>query len=585
MDYQLISPRDASMTALEQVLRNRGINDPYGYLNTDVTNVYAPTLLDNIAEGAKMLVKHISQGSKVMVQIDSDCDGYTSAALLINYINKLFPHFAQSNISYRPHTGKQHGLILDTIPDDVKLVIAPDSSSEDYEVHQVLKEKGVDVLVIDHHEADHASEYACVINNQLCDYPTKSLSGVAMVYKFCCYLDSIMGTDYAQDFIDLVALGLVADMMDLRDFETRYLVDTGLNNIRNPYFKGMVAKNAFSIGGAVTPFGVSFYIAPYINAVTRSGDMEEKVVLFEAMLDFRAYEQIPSTKRGCKGELESRVEQACRNCVNIKNRQTRTRDASLEIIEQIIEDQNLLANKIVAVRLNEAQKTTLSGLIANELMSDYKKPILILSETKHDVLDDDGNVVDVEIWWEGSFRGPNVPQLESVKDFFAGLPEVEYTAGHANAGGVGVKDKNFDSFIASANAALKDVEFTPSYKVDFIYDARIGGFKNDFESLADYKHIWGQEVEAPKIIIENINVNKDNLALMKGTTMKIIPSGQPEIDLIKFKVSEQEYETLYSEAGCVTITVLGVCERNTYNNRPQLIIKDYVITNRCDYYF
>jgi single-stranded-DNA-specific exonuclease len=75
-------------------LRNRGINDPYGYLNTDVTNVYAPTLLDNIAEGAKMLVKHISQGSKVMVQIDSDCDGYTSAALLINYINKLFPHFA-----------------------------------------------------------------------------------------------------------------------------------------------------------------------------------------------------------------------------------------------------------------------------------------------------------------------------------------------------------------------------------------------------------------------------------------------------------------------------------------------------------
>lgn len=208
MDYQLISPRNTSITALEQVLRNRGITDPYGYLNTDVTDVYAPTLLDNIAEGAKMLVKHISQGSKVMVQIDSDCDGYTSAALLINYINKLFPHFAQSNISYRPHTGKQHGLILDTIPDDVKLVIAPDSSSEDYEVHQVLKEKGVDVLVIDHHEADHASEYACVINNQLCDYPTKSLSGVAMVYKFCCYLDSIMGTDHAQDFIDLVALGL-----------------------------------------------------------------------------------------------------------------------------------------------------------------------------------------------------------------------------------------------------------------------------------------------------------------------------------------------------------------------------------------
>jgi single-stranded DNA-specific DHH superfamily exonuclease len=63
-------------------------------MNTDVSDVLEPTLLDNIQEGARMLVKHISQGSKVMVQIDSDCDGYTSAALLINYINKLFPHFA-----------------------------------------------------------------------------------------------------------------------------------------------------------------------------------------------------------------------------------------------------------------------------------------------------------------------------------------------------------------------------------------------------------------------------------------------------------------------------------------------------------
>ena len=90
----------------------------------------------------------------------------------------------------------------------MKLVIAPDSSSNDYEVHQQLKEKGIDVLVIDHHEADKISENACVINNQLCDYPTKSLSGVGMVYKFCSYLDSLLNKDYAEQFLDLVALGI-----------------------------------------------------------------------------------------------------------------------------------------------------------------------------------------------------------------------------------------------------------------------------------------------------------------------------------------------------------------------------------------
>jgi len=51
----------------------------------------------------------------------------------------------------------------------------------------------------------------------------------------------------------------------------------------------------------VTPFGISFYIAPYINATIRIGTLDEKMILFESMLDFKAYELIPSTKRGCKG--------------------------------------------------------------------------------------------------------------------------------------------------------------------------------------------------------------------------------------------------------------------------------------------
>ena len=82
-----------------------------------------------------MLVKHISQNDKVLIQVDSDADGFTSSALLINYLYCLFPGFVQNNVYYRIHTGKQHGILLDTIPDDIKLIIAPDSSSNDYEVH------------------------------------------------------------------------------------------------------------------------------------------------------------------------------------------------------------------------------------------------------------------------------------------------------------------------------------------------------------------------------------------------------------------------------------------------------------------
>lgn len=122
------------------------------------------------------------------------------------------------------HNGKTHGIITDTIPKDVKLVIAPDSSSNQYEEHKKLKEQGIDVLVLDHHQAEKVSTFACVINNQLCDYPTKSLSGAGMVYKFCSYIDKMADCNYADLFLDLASLGNIADMMDLRDFETKHIV-------------------------------------------------------------------------------------------------------------------------------------------------------------------------------------------------------------------------------------------------------------------------------------------------------------------------------------------------------------------------
>ena len=579
MEYQLITPRiplDRVLTAVEQVLANRGIapENVEHYLHTSDQDILDPALIMNIDEGIRILIKHIAQGDKVLIQIDSDCDGYTSAAELINYLNRLFPGFVQSNIYYRIHTGKQHGIILDTIPDDVKLVIAPDSSSNDYEVHQQLKERGIDVLVIDHHEADAISENACIINNQLCDYPTKSLSGVGMVYKFCSRIDELLNVDYADDYLDLVALGMVADMMDLRDFETRHLITRGLENIRNPYFKGMVDKQSYSLKDGISPIGVAFYIAPYVNATIRMGTQEEKLILFESMLDYRGYELIPSTKRGCKGQQETRVEQACRNCTNIKNRQTKARDAALETIERIIEEKKLLDNKILAIKLDTfAADKNLTGLIANQLMAKYQRPVLLLNKTE------DG--------WEGSGRGYDKSKFDNLREFLKESELVMYAEGHANALGVGITDEDFSTFINYSNQALANFDFTPCYKVDFIFYG--DDFRGaDIVEIAELKSLWGQGVEEPLVAIEHINIHNGNVTLMspdKSPTLKItLPNGT---SLIKFKSSQEEYEKLHSETGCITINVVGKCERNIWNGivSPQIIIEDYEIVGEQKYYF
>ena len=579
MEYQLIVPGiplEKELTAVEQVLANRGIipANVEHYLHTTDEDILDPKSIMNMQPGVKMLIKHIAQNDKVLIQIDSDCDGYTSAAALINYLNCLFPGFVQNNVYYRIHTGKQHGIILDTVPADVKLVIAPDSSSNDYEEHRTLMERGVDVLVIDHHEADNISECACIINNQLCDYPTKSLSGVGMVYKFCSYIDELMNVDYADQFLDLVALGMVADMMDLRDFETRHLITRGLENIRNPYFKGMVDKQAYSLKDGISPIGVAFYIAPYVNATIRMGTQEEKLMLFESMLDYRGYELVPSTKRGCKGQQETRVEQACRNCTNIKNRQTKARDAALETIERIIKEKNLLDNKILAIKLDTfAADKNLTGLIANQLMAKYQRPVLLLNKTE------DG--------WEGSGRGYDKSKFDNLREFLKESNLVLYAEGHANALGVGITDDNFNTFMRYANQELADFDFTPCYKVDFIFNG--GDFRGkDIVEIAELKSLWGQGVDEPLIAIEHINVYGGNVTLMsadKNPTLKItLPNGT---SLIKFKSSQEEYEKLYSEVGCITINIVGKCERNIWNGivSPQIIIEDYEIVGEQKYYF
>lgn len=579
MKYQLINTVNERYSPIEQILVNRGIayKDINHYLNTTDEDILSPMLIDNIKEGVTTLIQHISQKHYIFMQIDSDVDGYASGSHFLNYLYRLFPEYVEHYVYYRVHNGKEHGIIIDTIPENVSLVIAPDSSSNQFEEHRILKEKGIDVLVIDHHEAERVSENAIVINNQLCDYPTKSLCGVGMVYKFCCYIDELAHTSHADDFLDLVALGEIADMVSLKDFETKHLIQKGIKQIRNPYFKGMVEKNSFSLGGDVTPIGIAFYIAPYINAVVRMGTQEEKEVLFDSMLEYKAMNQIPSTKRGCKGKTEYVVSQAVRNCTNVKNRQTKARDEGSAKIENIIKEQNLLDNKILVVQLEkDTVDKNLTGLIANQLMSKYSRPVLLLHRTTRDGI----------ITWQGSGRGYDKSDFNYLKDFLNSSGLVEYAEGHQNAMGTGISDANFEEFIEYSNYELDDFTFSATYQVDFAYESN--DFKaSDIIEIASLKSIWGKDVDESLIAIKNIKITKDNITLMsrdRNPTIKItLPN---KVSLIKFKSSEEEFETLLSD-GCVTIDIVGACAINEWNGSisAQVLIKEYEIKENLPYYF
>lgn len=556
------------------------LEDIYHYTNLTDEDIFPPELIANIYEACITILKHLNDDKKILMQVDSDCDGYVSSSELMNYLYQEFPSVVESKFIYIFHDGKQHGIDLNAIPDNVGLVIAPDSSSNDYDIHAELQARGIDVVVIDHHQAEKVSSHACVVNNQLCDYPTKSLCGAGMVYKVCQYMDKLCGFNHADSILDLVALGEIADMMSLRDFETRRLIERGLAAIKNPFLKAMVDKNAYSLGGKdLTPIGVAFYIAPYVNAVTRIGTQEEKRILFESMLTWKAYEEVPSTKRGCKGTMEQLVDQAVRNCTNIKNRQTRSRDSNLDMIEKIIEKGRLTEHKVLLIKLDGFTiDRNLGGLIANQIMSKYQQPVAILNKITTPL---------GQIHWEGSARGCN----NSILTDFRGLvrkSELAYLAeGHPQAFGIGIADENIEAFISYTDEVLKDVKFEPSYKVDFIWPAN--DFKGkDVLEIAKLKKYWGQDISEAFVAIEGVNVSSENLTLMsrdKNPTLKItLPNGT---SLIKFKSNEEEYQKLYSPSGCVTLNVVGRCEENRFNGMvtPQIILDSYEIVNHQEYYF
>lgn len=215
MRYKLINQPNKDYSPIKQILINRGIKqqDIQHYLNlTDQDiNDYSSFGRQILKNAATALILAIKNNTTAYIISDSDCDGFTSSALLINYLHILFPTWVQTKLIYKMHTGKQHGLedFIDEIQENkIKLVICPDSSSNNYEQHSRIKKYGGTVIVLDHHLADFVSKDAIVINNQLSNYPNKELSGVGVTWQFCRYIDEILQTNYANQFIDLVALGL-----------------------------------------------------------------------------------------------------------------------------------------------------------------------------------------------------------------------------------------------------------------------------------------------------------------------------------------------------------------------------------------
>jgi len=483
---------------------------------------------------------------------------------------------------------KKHGIIIDNVMQyDFNLLIVPDAGSEDIKQCKELKEKyDVDILILDHHKFKADNPYAVLINCQDKQYPNNTLSGAGVVYKFIKEYDKKYRYDFADKYLDLVAIGIIGDSMDLRNYETRQLVLKGLKNIQNDFVKEIIKKQQKNEFDEVNIDFVGWKISPLLNAVARCGTDEEKNELINAILGkegYKEYQPRRKNKNDTKPEpiIQTLQESMVRGTTNIKARQDRLVKKGMELLIEKINKKHLDNNKVIIVDGTEEIEKIFTGLVANKLTNIYKRPIIILR--KMSKKNKEGKTV-----FGGSFRNYKLSPIISFFDVLVKTNLFYDVGGHDNAGGYEILEDDIPKAIKKLNEMLSDMIIEDTYLVD--YEIPVGRLKErHVTQVGQWKNMWGNTLNEPLFAVTDITLKIEDIKLLgeKRNFIKFDKSiGQNKISFVKMFANEDTYNMMImknkkglskQKSNKVKIDVIGKFTINHWNDNeyPQVEIVDF----------
>ena len=493
---------------LETILQTAGVTDIKKFLSPTIEDTFDSFLFRNMKEGLKVF--HDNLKGKIFIKVDCDVDGFTSAAYIKQFIQKIAP---EVEIDYRLDFNKRHGCFYEDVAQynkgDLSLIIVPDASVLTKEAKQIQEKLDVPILILDHHliEDEEMLKYTITINNQDGKYHNNTLSGVGIVHKFClAYCEEYgINKDVCNEFLDLVALGIIADSSDLRNIESRYYVYEGLKeeNHKNKLIKEMEIANAEDLKFGLTITSCGWVLGPQINATIRYGKPDEQIDLFRALSgenEDREYQPRRKHKEDPKPPLEihSLQKTMARVCKNVKQRQDSEVRRFMEKIDNVIVEQELTNNSVILIDGSDIlTKNTVTGLVANKLASKYKRPVLILKAFNTDT-------------FGGSGRNYGEGKIENLKEFLEDSKTFDSLAGHSNAFGVKIKKDKIQELTEYCNEHLKLSDLVTIHEVD--YEVPADKLKEkDLFNVANAYEIWGNFVNEPIFAITNIRINASDI--------------------------------------------------------------------------
>jgi single-stranded-DNA-specific exonuclease len=438
---------------LTQCLLNRGLSEPeeiQKFLEPRLRNLADPFLLPNMAAAVDRLLSARTRNEPLVVFGDYDVDGVTSTALLTEVLSKL----GWKTNSYLPHRmAEGYGLSLEAVENclktfPVKLFLAVDCGSTAVESIAWLRERGVDTLVLDHHQVSSPAPHAvALVNPQLADGAAarhfKELCSVGLAFKLAHALVKRareLALPGAAEFdlrplLDLVALGTIADLVPLTG-ENRLLVAAGLERLRTTQRPGLVAlKQVAQCPANLGTYEVGFQLGPRLNA---AGRLETAEASLQLILSSDVASATPLAQ-----QLDS------------QNRERQKIERSIvQEISGVVRSRFNPQTDFVIVEGQLLWHVGVVGIVASRVLQEFYRPTIVIGG--------DGEA------WRGS--GRSIAGF----DLAAALRECDDLlirhGGHAMAAGVTIHPDKLEPFRQRLNElarrALKPDDLVPPVRLD-----------------------------------------------------------------------------------------------------------------------
>ena len=469
---------------IASILANRNIDErnlSYFLNPTLKNNLPDPSILENMDNSIKILIEKIFNYDTLGILGDYDVDGATSTAILFKY----FEFIGIKATVYIPDRIKDgYGISKNSIDffirKKVDLLISLDCGTNDSKSISYAKEKGIEIIVIDHHEVKNLGLPLSIINPKL-KSDTSNLNNLCtagLVFLFVVGLNRELRKKNffknkeeinLKEFLDIVAVGTICDLVPLQN-ENRLLVKKGLEKINLKPNKGLsVLKSKLELENKTKTSDIAYYIGPCINAAGRIGD---------PFLGFKLL---------VKNETKE-LEIIADKLINSNNERKTLEDISYTQAKMLLKNSN---NMKFIFLYSKTWHPGIIGILASRLVQEFKVPAFVMNIDNNKVI--------------GSVRSIKNVDISKILTKLVNEEFLEVGGGHAMAGGFRLKEEK----LSSLQSYLKENSkiFFKSNKSILNIDLEVKIFDLNVEMINSLEQLepYGMDYPEPKILIKKVS--------------------------------------------------------------------------------